>query len=102
MRRSVVLVCLLIASRARAEGVTVQFPFEDAERLYPWQHDGGIAYVTNAATTGKVPLVIFLHGNNTQAQLHMWMAGIQDLRPLASKLGAEVGPFVLAAPSQTK
>ena len=104
MRRTAALAFLLmttIAASARAEGVTVRFPFEDAERLHPWQHDGGIAYVTNASTA-KVPLVVFLHGNNTQAQIHMWMAGVQDLRPLASKLASDVGAFVLAAPSQSK
>ena len=105
MRRIVVLAFLMVASiatRARAEGTTVTFPFEDGERLYPYQHDGGIAYVAKGPATAKVPLVVFLHGNNTQAQLHMWMAGIQDLRPLASKLAGEVGAFVVAAPSQTK
>jgi hypothetical protein len=90
-----------IATRAAADGATVQFPFEDGERLYPYQHDGGIAYVAGTPT-GKVPLVVFLHGNNTQFQVHMWMAGVQDLRPLASKLSSEVGAFVLAAPSQTR
>lgn len=96
------LVVMSIAAIARAEGTTVRFPYEDATRLYPYQHDGGIAYVAKASTTEKVPLVIFLHGNNTQAQLHMWMAGIQDLRPIASKVATDVGSFVLAAPSQTK
>lgn len=102
--RNVALAFLLISSvttSARAAGVTVQFPYEDKERLYPYQHDGGIAYVAGTPT-GKLPLVVFLHGDNTQAQLHMWMAGIQDLRQLASRLATEVGSFVLAAPSQTK
>ena len=97
-----VLVAVSVSAEARAAGVTVQFPYEDKERLYPYQHDGGIAYVAGAPGTTKVPLVVFLHGNNTQVQTHMWMAGVQDLRPLASKLAALVGSFVLSAPSQTK
>jgi len=102
MRTMLALLITSVAASAHADGVTVRFPYEDGARLYPYQHDGGIAYVAKGATTDKVPLVVFLHGNNTQAQLHMWMAGIQDLRPLASKLATEVGTFVLAAPSQTK
>jgi hypothetical protein len=96
------LVLFSVTTEARAAGVTVQFPYEDNERLYPYQHDGGLAYVASRPASGKVPLVVFLHGNNTQAQVHMWTAGIQDLRPLASQLAGEVGSFVLASPSQTK
>ena len=89
---------------ARA-GTTVHFPFDDDRYLRADQHDGGTAYVPDSASAedGAVPIVVFLHGINPSGELHVWMEGDHDLRPVVDTLTAGgVEPFVLAAPSQTR
>lgn len=96
-------VCL--APSWASAGTTKHFPFEDARYLLADQHDGGTIYVPDGAqqAEGAVPIVVFLHGINPQGELHQWMDGAHDLRPIVDALvGGGVEPFVLAAPSQTR
>jgi hypothetical protein len=97
---------LAVSSTALAETKTVYFPHNDAHFLYGFQHNGGAALVPERASDAEpLPLVVFLHGTNPNAEPHLWFGGGgKDLRPLAKRLieGGQVEPFVLAAPSQTK
>ncbi len=98
-------VAVLAVSPVARAGTTVHFPFDDDRYLRADQHDGGTAYVPDSASAedGAVPIVVFLHGINPAGELHVWMEGDHDLRPVVDTLtasGAE--PFVLAAPSQTR
>jgi len=89
-------------SAARTE--TRYFSFQDHRYLYRDERQSGAALMPEMAPT-SVPLVVFLHGVNPTADLHLWLGGGgRDLRPLAAALmqSGEVVPFVLAAPSQTK
>ena len=98
-----VIVCAA-TSTARA-GTTLHFAFEDDRYLRPGEHDGGAAYVPDeaAAASEPVPVVVFLHGINPEGDLHVWMEGDNDLRPVVDALVSNgVEPFVLAAPSQTR
>jgi hypothetical protein len=93
-----------VSTRASA-GTTVHFPYEDDRYLLPSQHDGGTVYVPDSASAADrpVPIVVFLHGINPEGDLHVWMEGDHDLRPVVDALtSGGVEPFVLAAPSQTK
>ena len=94
-----------VARPARATGRSVDFDFEDARYLQPWQHQGARAYVPEGAGDDAVPLVIFLHGTNTGRALHPWMSErSSDLREVLAELvdQGQVVPAVLAAPSQTR
>lgn len=87
------------------EGETVLYGFEDEARLMPWQKRGAAAFVPPAVGTSQaVPLLVFLHGTNPDATLHLWMGGGgKDLRPTLREAAASSDArFVLAAPSQTR
>ncbi len=95
----------LLTRAAHAAPVTVHYPFEDARYLQDDQDNGAAAYLPDAALASgkKLPVVVFLHGINPAGEMHVWMHGAHDLRPLVERLVASgVPPFVLAAPSQTR
>lgn len=96
----------LSASSPAAAAETRYFEHQDRRYLYEHQHRGGSALLPEAASPDTpLPLVVFLHGTNSSAELHLWLGGGRlDLRPVVARLIAtdKVRPFVLAAPSQTK
>lgn len=95
----------LVSSQAGA-AETRYFRHADERYLFPHQHNGAAALLPeNVPPDAAVPLVIFLHGTNTNGDPHLWLGGGgRDLRPLVSRLMKErkVRPFVVAGPSQTK
>lgn len=95
-----------LSSSHTAAAETRYFDHRDREYLYEHQHRGGSALLPEAASRdAPLPLVVFLHGTNSTAELHLWLGGGRyDLRPLVARLigAGTVRPFVLAAPSQTK
>jgi hypothetical protein len=71
------------------------FPFNDGRWLRPGQSNGGLAHVPKGAR-GKLPLVVWLHGNNEDGVLHRGVgAPGNDLRKMVP------APYVVAAPSHT-
>ncbi len=97
---------LLVAQGAQAE-YRATFPYRDADFLSPGETDGGIAVVPDVLPRGdKAPLVILLHGVNTDQVLHMWFGtrAFPDVAALSAQTIASgaAPPFILAAPSQTK
>jgi acetyl esterase/lipase len=83
---------------------TRYFSFQDHRYLHRDQRESAAALLPDGEPA-PLPLVVFLHGVNPAADLHLWLGGgARDLRPLAAALmqSGEVIPFVLAAPSQTK
>lgn len=71
------------------------FPFNDGRWLRPGQKNGGLAHVPKGAR-GKLPLVVWLHGNNEEGEMRRGVgAPGNDLRKLVP------APYVVAAPSQT-
>jgi pimeloyl-ACP methyl ester carboxylesterase len=103
---TLLVVVALWPAPARAQSQTIYFEHRDRTFLHRYQKAGGAALLPpGASAQQRLPLVVFLHGTNASAELHLWMGGGgKDLRPLARRLVAEgeVRPFVLAAPSQTK
>lgn len=90
---------------AAAEAKTLYFPHNDATFLHRFQRNGGAAVLPDRVETDQpLPVVVFLHGTNPTSELHMWLGGGRDLRPMIKRLidNGQVKPFVLAAPSQTK
>jgi hypothetical protein len=105
----VLAVALGLGAAGPADAKTTYFPHQDGRFLYRFQRNGGAVVVPEATARASqaeaLPLVVFLHGTNPTAELHMWLGGSgRDLRPLVKRLidSGEVEPFVLAAPSQTK
>lgn len=93
---------------ARADprgGVTVTFPYEQRRYLFSRQGNGGLAYVTEGAARGAMlPTVVFLHGMNATEEMHPWVSGPTDLRPLVERLveSGQLAPLILAAPTHTR
>lgn len=99
----------LVGDHARADGDarrTITFPYRQKKLLYSRNGPGGLAYVTPGASRGAtLPVVVFLHGLNPDAQVHMWFGPPHgDLRGTVDALVAsgQVAPFVLAAPTHTR
>lgn len=92
------------AETTRRGAPDVELEFEDARLLTPGQTKGGVVHVAGSPrANASLPLVVFLHGLNFTGQKHLWMGGGRaDLRISADRVAARVGPFLLAAPSQTK
>ncbi len=87
-------------------GLTTTFAYKQRKFLFSRNADGGLAYIpARADRSGKLPLVVFLHGLNPEEQMHPWVNGREgDLRLVADKLVREgdVESFVLAAPTHTR
>lgn len=99
------LVGVPVGARAATAGTTRYFPYADERYLYQHQRQSGAALLPQGPAKEPVPLVVLLHGLNPSHELHLWLGGGgHDLRPLATELmrHEEIGPFVFAAPSQTK
>lgn len=87
-------------------GKTVTFPYRQRQFLYSRNGNGGLAYVTSGAPLGAtLPVVVFLHGMNSDERVHMWFGPpYGDLRNTIEPLVAsgKVAPFILAAPTHTR
>ena len=80
-----------------ARGELAPFPFHDAEYLNADQANSGMAFIPSEVPQGEtVPLVVFLHGVNPTAELHL-----PDLTAFTSSiiLRGKTQPFILAAPT---
>lgn len=88
----------------------VEFPFDDATRLLPGEHDGGKFWRSAGLPYdgAEVPLVVFVHGVIFDGQRHHWLTtdpnGPWDARPFLRAMvdDGSVPPLVAAAPSQTR
>lgn len=84
---------------------TRYFSFDDRRYLSWYQQQSGAALLPEGVGEAPVPVIVLLHGVNPARDLHLWLGGGgRDLRELATSLmqRSEVGPFVFAAPSQTR
>lgn len=97
------------AARATS-GRTVTFPYKQRQYLFSRNGPGGLAYLPAGATAAgatssrALPVVVFLHGMNPEALVHMWFGPpYGDLRPVADAIvGGGAAPFVLAAPTHAR
>jgi hypothetical protein len=88
----------------------VEFPFDDATRLLPGEHDGGKVWRSPGLTYDgrEVPLIVFVHGIIFDGQRHHWLTvdpnGPWDARPFLRSMveDGSIPPLVAAAPSQTR
>jgi hypothetical protein len=87
-------------------GATVLFPYHQRRLMYSRNPNGGLAYVSAGAVRGApLPVVVFLHGMNSDERIHPWFGPpYGDLRPLIESLVAsgKVAPLVVAAPTHTR
>ncbi len=92
---------------ARERRFRAVFPYRDADFLLAGESEGGWRSSRTASVPAKkAPLVVILHGVNTDQVLHMWFGtgGYPDVATIAAKAVASGAspPYILAAPSQTK
>lgn len=92
------------AEDPKPSGTTVTFPYKQKKLLYSKNGNGGLAYVTPGDAGATLPTVVFLHGMNPDAVVHMWLGERGDLRPLADKLvaGGKTARFILAGPTHSR
>lgn len=91
-----------LTREAPGPGGTFDFAFEDARWLRPGQSLGGRAVVPEGLT-GALPLLVWLHGNNSTTEMHRGLGGgAAGSNDLSRMEGVGTLPLVIAAPSQTK
>lgn len=104
LRVALITAALLTSMPARASGTTIDFPFRDSELLLPGQMSSGRAFVPDTVQPGApAPVVILLHGTNSNGPLHRWLGGSTDIRAdFATWIGdGKISPAILVGPSQT-
>jgi hypothetical protein len=86
--------------------VRVAFPFHDEELLQNDQRNGGLLLVPNGKS-GRLPLVVFLHGLNWTGSTHVGLSPDDRVPDVSAEAARLMGigvtrPFLLAGPSQTR
>ena len=94
------------ASATAFGGVTRTFPYRQKKLLFSRQGPGALVHVPDGTADGAtLPVLVFLHGQNTEQHLHPRFDGTSgDLRKIANdlRLQGKTRPFLIAAPTHTR